>query len=251
MKTLPSQNAQRYAKLYQKARSAKRLAAEQVEKTTEELDYLEGQMLNLSACEEESELAELREELEKYGYVRKNHNRRQMKKLEPSKPMRFDSPTGIPILVGKNNLQNDKLTSTAEPNEWWLHAKDMPGSHVIVLSADPDEATLHMAARLAARYSKGASAGKVPIDMTRRRYVKKPAGAKPGFGHLHQQRRAPPAWKNQPWDTPALPETDLARVVDIYARARFHGRARAFFDQWGRWMTAPTASSTASPRMAP
>ena len=180
-KLSPGQNAQRYFKLYQKARSAKRLAAEQVEKTTEELNYLEGQMLNLSACEEESELAELREELEKYGYVRKNHNRRQMKKLEPSRPMRFDSPTGIPILVGKNNLQNDKLTSTAEPNEWWLHAKDMPGSHVIVLSADPDEETLHMAARLAARYSKGASAGKVPVDMTRRRYVKKPAGAKPGF----------------------------------------------------------------------
>lgn len=180
-KLSPGQNAQRYFKLYQKARSAKRLAAEQVEKTTEELDYLEGQMLNLSACEEESELAELREELEKYGYVRKNHNRRQMKKLEPSKPMRFDSPTGIPILVGKNNLQNDKLTFTAEPNEWWLHAKDMPGSHVIVASADPDEETLRMAARLAARYSKGASAGKVPVDMTRRRYVKKPAGAKPGF----------------------------------------------------------------------
>ena len=180
-KLSPGQNAQRYFKLYQKARSAKRLAAEQVEKTTEELNYLEGQMLNLSACEEESELAELREELEKYGYVRKNHNRRQMKKLEPSRPMRFDSPAGIPILVGKNNLQNDKLTFTAEPNEWWLHAKDMPGSHVIVASADPDEETLHMAARLAARYSKGASAGKVPVDMTRRRYVKKPAGAKPGF----------------------------------------------------------------------
>ena len=180
-KLSPGQNAQRYFKLYQKARSAKRLAAEQVEKTTEELNYLEGQMLNLSACEEESELAELREELEKYGYVRKNHNRRQMKKLEPSRPMRFDSPTGIPILVGKNNLQNDKLTSTAEPNECWMHAKDMPGSHVIVASADPDEETLRMAARLAARYSKGASAGKVPVDMTRRRYVKKPAGAKPGF----------------------------------------------------------------------
>ncbi len=180
-KLSPGQNAQRYFKLYQKARSAKRLAAEQVKKTTEELDYLEGQMLNLSACEEESELAELREELEKYGYVRKNHNRRQMKKLEPSKPMRFDSPAGIPILVGKNNLQNDKLTFTAEPNEWWLHAKDMPGSHVIVASENPDEETLHMAARLAARYSKGASAGKVPVDMTRRRYVKKPSGAKPGF----------------------------------------------------------------------
>ena len=95
--------------------------------------------------------------------------------------------------MGKNNLQNDKLTSTAEPNEWWLHAKDMPGSHVIVLSADPDEETLHMAARLAARYSKGASAGKVPIDMTRRRYVKKPAGAKPGFVIYTNQKTGSPS----------------------------------------------------------
>ena len=195
-KLSPGQNAQRYFKLYQKARSARRLAAEQVEKTTQELDYLEGQMLNLSACEEESELAELREELERYGYVRKNHNRRQMKKLEPSKPMRFDSPAGIPILVGKNNLQNDKLTATAEPDEWWLHAKDRPGSHVIVASAEPDEETLHMAARLAARYSKGAGAGKVPVDMTRRRYVKKPSGAKPGFViYTHQQTVLAEPWE--------------------------------------------------------
>lgn len=180
-KLSPGQNAQRYFKLYQKARSARRLAAEQIQKTGAELDYLEGQMLNLRSCDAENELSELREELEALGYVRKNHNRRQMKRLEPSKPLRFDSPSGIPILVGKNNLQNDKLTATAEPGDWWLHAKDMPGSHVIVASADADAATLEMAARLAARYSRGASAGKVPVDITRRKHVKKPAGAKPGF----------------------------------------------------------------------
>ena len=186
-KLSPGQNAQRYFKLYQKARSAKRLAAEQVEKTTEELDYLEGQMLNLSACEEESELAELREELEKYGYVRKNHNRRQMKKLEPSKPMRFDSPTGIPILVGKNNLQNDKLTSTAEPNEWWLHAKDMPGSHVIVAerrTRTRRRCTWPPASPPATPRAR--RAGKVPVDMTRRRYVKKARRRQARLRHLHQ-----------------------------------------------------------------
>ena len=187
-KLSPGQNAQRYFKLYQKARSAKRLAAEQVEKTTEELNYLEGQMLNLSACEEESELAELREELEKYGYVRKNHNRRQMKKLEPSRPMRFDSPTGIPILVGKNNLQNDKLTFTAEPGETWLHAKDMPGSHVIIPGDAPDDETLLFAARVAAKYSKGGTGSHVPVDYTLRKYVKKPSGAKPGFVIYTHQR---------------------------------------------------------------
>ena len=180
-KLSPGQNAQRYFKLYQKARSARSLAAEQIEKTRAELDYLEGQALNLRACEEENELAELRQELEKYGYVHKNHNRRQIKKLEPSRPLRFDAPDGSVIFVGKNNLQNDRLTAEAEPNEWWLHAKDMPGSHVIVANAQAGEEALLMAARLAARYSSGAAAGKVAVDMTRRKYVKKPAGAKPGF----------------------------------------------------------------------
>jgi len=187
-KLSPGQNAQRYFKLYQKARSAKLLAAEQIERTEEELRYLEGLLVSLEACEEEAELSEIREELERFGYLRASHNRRQMKKLEPSKPLRFDGPGGIAILVGKNNLQNDKLTFTAEPEDWWLHAKDMPGSHVIVASPSAGDDALLMAARLAAKYSSGASAGKVPVDITRRKYVKKPSGAKPGFVVYTNQR---------------------------------------------------------------
>ena len=187
-KLSPGQNAQRYFKLYQKARSAQILAKEQLEKTTEELRYLEGQMDNLSKCTEEAELSEIRQELEKFGYVKANRNRRQMKALPPSKPMKFVSPAGIPILVGKNNLQNDKLTFSAEPDEVWMHAKDMPGSHVIVASAAPDDGTLQMAARLAARYSSGGTSTRVPVDMTRRKFVKKPSGAKPGFVIYTHQR---------------------------------------------------------------
>lgn len=187
-KLSPGQNAQRYFKLYQKARSAQILAKEQLEKTTEELRYLEGQMDNLSKCTEEAELSEIRQELEKFGYVKANRNRRQMKALPPSKPMKFVSPSGIPILVGKNNLQNDKLTFSAEPDEVWMHAKDMPGSHVIVASAAPDDVTLQMAARLAARYSSGGTSTRVPVDMTRRKFVKKPSGAKPGFVIYTHQR---------------------------------------------------------------
>lgn len=175
------QNAQRYFKLYQKARNAQTLAAEQIQKTSEELDYLEGQLDNLEKCQEEAELFELRSELERYGYVKPNRNRRQMKQLPPSRPMRFESPSGRTILVGKNNFQNDKLTATAQPNEVWLHAKDMPGSHVIIVGEAPDEATILFAARLAALYSKGRTGSKVPVDYTLRRYVKKPSGAKPGF----------------------------------------------------------------------
>ena len=180
-KLSPAQNAQRYFKLYQKARSARTLAAEQIEKTNEELYYLEGQLENLTKCEDEPSLAELRGELEKLGYVHASHSRRQIKALPPSAPMKFTSPTGRIILVGKNNIQNDKLTFTAEPNETWLHAKDMPGSHVIITGTDLDDETLLYAARLAAKYSKGGSGSHVPVDYTLRKYVKKPSGAKPGF----------------------------------------------------------------------
>lgn len=180
-KLSPAQNAQRYFKLYQKARSARTLAAEQIEKTTEELNYLEGQMENLGKCEEEPELAELRAELEKLGYVSVSRNRRQIKQLPPSQPMKFTSPSGRIILVGKNNLQNDKLTFTAESNEIWLHAKDMPGSHVIITGPEPDNETILYAARIAAKYSKGGMGSHVPVDYTLKKHVKKPSGAKPGF----------------------------------------------------------------------
>ena len=187
-KLSPSQNAQRYFKLYQKARSARTLAAEQIEKTEEELYYLEGQLENLTKCEDEPSLAELRSELEKLGYVHASHNRRQIKALPPSAPMKFTSPTGRIILVGKNNIQNDKLTFTAEPGETWLHAKDMPGSHVIITGTDVDDETLLFAARLAAKYSKGGTGSHVPVDYTLRKYVKKPSGAKPGFVIYTHQR---------------------------------------------------------------
>ena len=188
VKLSPAQNAQRYFKLYQKARNARTLAAEQIERTSEELAYLEGQMDNLGKCSGESELAELRDELEKFGYVRRVTNRRQMKQLPPSQPMKFTAPSGATILVGKNNLQNDKLTFSADPNEIWLHAKDMPGSHVIIVGENPDDETIVYAAKLAAAYSKGANSSNVPVDYTRRRFVKKPSGAKPGFVIYTNQR---------------------------------------------------------------
>ena len=187
-KLSPGQNAQRYFKLYQKARNARTLAAEQIEKTSAELDYLNGQLDNLSKCETEAELNELRQELEKLGYVKPNRNRRQLKQLPPSQPMRFTAASGRTILVGKNNLQNDKLTFTAQPDEVWLHAKDMPGSHVVIVGEAPDEATILEAARLAAAYSSGSTSSRVPVDYTLRKYVKKPSGARPGFVIYTHQR---------------------------------------------------------------
>ncbi|MCQ2437744.1 MAG: NFACT family protein [Clostridia bacterium] len=181
VKLSPAQNAQRYFKLYQKARNARTLAADQIVQTSSEIDYLRGQLDNLSKCTEEAELAELRDELEKLGYVKANRNRRQMKQLPPSKPLKFIASDGTVILVGKNTLQNDKLTATAQPNEVWLHVKDMPGSHVIIVGENPTDATILEAARYAAAYSSGATSKKVPVDYTLRKYVRKPSGAKPGF----------------------------------------------------------------------
>ena len=177
----PAQNAQRYFKRYQKARSARKFALEQKAIAQEEIRYLASQLLALETCTEEAELAEIREELEKMGYVRANHNRRQMKKLPPSTPLRFTAPSGAEIFVGKNNRQNDELTFSAKPGYVWLHAKDMPGSHVIIARENPDEATIRFAASLAARYSSGRESGRVPIDYALKKYVKKPSGAKPGF----------------------------------------------------------------------
>ena len=181
-------NAQRYFKLYRKAQVARKLAEEQIAEATEELAYLENQLENLELCEGEAELAEIREELVRLGYIRSTQSRRQMKALPPSTPLRFAAPDGTEVFVGRNNVQNERLTFSAQPDEWWLHAKDMPGSHVIVKSTRPSDETLLFAARLAARYSKGSASSSVPVDYTQRRHVKKPGGAKPGFVlYTHQK----------------------------------------------------------------
>ena len=185
----PSQNAQRYFRKYQKARSARQIAAEQRDRTLEELDYLEGMLLDVDKCRGESELEEIRQELVRTGYLKKVTNRRQQRQLPQSKPYRYLSSDGIEILVGKNAAQNDRLTLGAKPEELWLHAKDMPGSHVIVrCETEIPRQTLKEAAMLAAWYSKGQRSSSVPIDYTRRKYVKKPSGAAPGrMIYTHQK----------------------------------------------------------------
>lgn len=178
----PSQNAQRYFKKYQKARSARQTAAEQKEKTLKELDYLEGALLDVGKCVGESELEEIRQELARAGYVKKNTSRRQQRDLPKSKPYRYCSSDGIEIWVGKNAVQNERMTLSAKPGETWLHAKNMPGSHVLIRSEEKiPEATLREAALLAAWYSKGQNSSTVPIDYTLRKYVKKPGGSPAGF----------------------------------------------------------------------
>ena len=180
-------NAQRYFKLYRKAQVARKLAGEQITETSAELGYLEGQAENLVKCTDEASLAELREELVRAGYVKDTRSRREKKALPPSTPMCFTAPDGTVIYAGRNNVQNERLTFSADGEETWLHTKNVPGSHVIIKSSVPSEETIFFAARIAARCSAAGSSSNVEVDYTLRRYVKKPSGAKPGFvTYTHQ-----------------------------------------------------------------
>ena len=179
----PGENAQRYYKKYQKLKAARDMAIVQREQTLSELNYLEGQLDNLTKCTAENELSELIEELKDQGYIKRDKGGKKKMKLAASKPMHFVSSTGTDIYVGKNNRQNDELTLRfASPNDIRKHAKNIPGSHVIVKGAsEQDTATMTEAALLAAYYSRARGSENVAVDYTPRKYVKKPAGAKPGM----------------------------------------------------------------------
>ncbi|BAQ10461.1 RNA-binding protein [Bacillus sp. OxB-1] len=176
----PIDNAQRYYARYTKAKTALVMIAEQLEKAKEDIDYFEmvkQQVLQASP----EDIEEIREELAELGFMRA---RKLKKKAKPKKPApeAYMSSTGIPISVGKNNKQNDHVTfKLAARDHLWLHTKDIPGSHVVVHTSEPDEQTIQEAAILAAYFSKARESSSVPVDFTQIRHVKKPSGAKPGF----------------------------------------------------------------------
>ena len=180
----PSQNAQRYYKLYTKAKMTELHATEEIEKATEEKIYLESVLESLEKAESPADLAEIKNELMDEGYLPKIHTK-QAKSQKKSLPMQYTSSDGYEILVGRNNKQNDELTiKMAYSTDWWFHTKDIPGSHVIVRAkgeAEIPDNTVLEAAALAAYYSKAQKSVKVPIDYTTVKNVKKPNGAKPGM----------------------------------------------------------------------
>lgn len=178
----PAQNAQKYYTEYRKLDTAEKMLTELIEKGGEELIYIDSVFDCVSRTENEAELAEIRRELREQGYLRSGKTDEKIKKTEP---LRYVSTSGYEILVGKNNRQNDTLTlKTARASDIWLHTKDIAGSHVIIRTAEksaPDEETILEAAELAAYHSKGRSSSQVPVDYTAVKFVKKPAGAKPGM----------------------------------------------------------------------
>ena len=179
----PQQNAAANYKLYSKAKTARQVLTGLIEASREEEAYLESVLHELTLAEGERELAEIRSELAAAGYLKQKGTSGRKKKTPPSRPMRFVSPAGEEIWVGRNNAQNDELTlRTAHRGDLWLHVQKLPGSHVIVPQRDGEakEETVRMAADLAATFSGAADGARAAVDCTLVRNVKKPAGAKPG-----------------------------------------------------------------------
>jgi predicted ribosome quality control (RQC) complex YloA/Tae2 family protein len=178
----PAQNAQRYYKLYTKAKHARLTLTQQIEKGREELRYLDSVRTFLDRAETEADLNELREELYRAGYASRMKGYASQKQIK-LRPMEFTSPGGYRVLVGRNNMQNDQLTfRVADRGDLWFHAKGFPGSHVILVchGEEPPAEDYTFAATLAAKYSRAAGDA-VAVDYTRVRYVKKPPASKPGY----------------------------------------------------------------------
>lgn len=178
----PGQNAQKYYKDYRKAKNAQQYLTVEIEKAQQELLYIDTVFDSLSRAETERELAEIKQELIEGGYIKRIRSRQKIKGTLP--PLEFTSKSGLKILVGRNNVQNDKLTlKTARNYDLWFHTKDIPGSHTIIVSQGetPDDETILYAAQLAAYHSKAKESSKVPVDYTLIKYVSKAVGAKPGM----------------------------------------------------------------------
>lgn len=184
-----SDNAQKYFQRYQKAKASVQHILEQLELTDKEIAYFET-LLTQVATANIKDVDEIKEELEAGGYLRRRQGKRRKTSAKPNIE-KYLSPDGVEIFLGKNNLQNDYLTHKfGRRNEWWFHAKDMPGSHVLVRSEEENlsEDTIRAAAQLASYFSKGRDSSSVPVDYTRVRNVKKVPAAHLGFVTYENQK---------------------------------------------------------------
>ena len=198
----PNKNAQSYFKRYGKSKTAIKEKKIQLTENQESIDYLESVLQYLNNTNSIAEIEDLRTELEDTGYVRRRKQAARMKKKKyKADPRRYTTSDGFTVLVGKNNKENDILTlQMASKTDYWLHTKDIPGSHVIVLTGGREitETAIFEAAAIAAYHSKARDSENVPVDYVRVKHVKKPSGAKPGMVIFTNNRTV--------WVNPACPE---------------------------------------------
>ena len=178
-----AKNAQQYFKKYNKLKSSKKEKLQQLEECRSELEYLQAVSAEVSLAESYAELDAIREELYTQGFIRINKAEKRNKKAKPQ-PRKFVISTGHTVLVGRSNNENDYITfKLAQKGDYWMHTKDIHGSHLILQlnGEEPAEDDIYEAASIAAWYSKGKDSDNVPVDYVPVRYVKKPAGARPGM----------------------------------------------------------------------
>lgn len=179
-----TENANKYFAKYNKMKRTYEAVSGQLVESEQMAAHLESIMTELDIARKEEDLHFIRQELIESGYIKRNSVSKKNARLPKSKPLHFISSDGYDMYVGKNNFQNDELTfKFATGNDWWFHAKQMPGSHVIVKcnNEEPPIRTFEEAASLAAYFSKGKNSDKLEIDYTQKKNVKKPNGSKPGF----------------------------------------------------------------------
>ncbi len=176
------ENAKKYFEKYNKQKRTFEALTTLIEETKSEIAHLESIVSSMDIAQTEDDLVQIKEELIEFGYIKRKKTDKKAK--IKSKPFHYRSSDGYDIFVGKNNYQNDELTfKTATGNDWWFHAKGMPGSHVIVKANNEElpDRTFEEAGMLAAYYSNGRDAEKVEIDYLQKKNIKKPNGAAPGF----------------------------------------------------------------------
>lgn len=178
----PQQNAAAMYKEYNKCKAARAHLDRLIAEGEQQLDYLNSVLEELALAESEKDISDIRRELTETGYLRRpKGGKPDRSRLQA--PLRFVSDDGLEILVGRSNVQNDELTTkTARRTDYWLHTQKVHGSHVILRcdGLEPPARSIEQAASLAAYYSQGREGGKLPVDYTMVRFVRKPSGALPG-----------------------------------------------------------------------
>lgn len=202
----PTDNQKKYYKDYRKAQTAEKMLVGLIQDGENEIIYLESVLDELSRADTDSEISAIRLELQNGGYI-KNLKGKKQKPPKELPPIEFMSSDGFKILVGRNNIQNDKLSlKTATKNDMWLHTQKIPGSHVIIVGDGKEisDESIEEAAVIAAYYSKAKDSSLVPVDYTRVKALKKPNGAKAGMVIYHEY-----------WTIITNPDKDLVEKLRV------------------------------------
>ena len=179
----PSKNANRYFKTYNKLKRAKEVLEPRKQADEEELSYVESVLCSIQLAEKQEDLTEIQEELIRLSLIKIDPKKQKKQKQETAVPFRKYQHLGYTVLVGRNNVQNDRLLKESNGEDIWLHAQKYHSSHVIIVNngVQVRDEIIKFASEICAYYSQGQLGDKIPVDYCPRKYVKKPSKSKAGF----------------------------------------------------------------------